>query len=56
MPLGKSVSKNMKEITDAHPDWTRKRRVSASLNAAREHGYKVRRKGNGKRTKKRGRR
>lgn len=41
MPLGKDVKKNMTEITDKHPDWTYKRRLAASLNAAREHGSRI---------------
>jgi hypothetical protein len=48
MPLGKDVKKNMTEITDKHPDWSYKRRLAASLNAARAHSadtlYKRRRK------------
>lgn len=41
MPLGKDVKKNMTELTDKHPDWTYKRRLAASLNAAREHGSRI---------------
>ena len=41
MPLTKNVGKNMKELTDKHPDWTYKRRLAASLSAAREHGKNI---------------
>lgn len=35
MPLSRSVSKNIRELKAAHPDWSHKRIVAASLNAAR---------------------
>lgn len=51
MPLSKNVGNNMREITDKHPDWTYKRRLAASLNAAREHGNRIRRVSRDKRTR-----
>lgn len=41
MPLGRSVGKNMSELERAHPTWSHKRKVAASLNAARSHGAKI---------------
>ena len=41
MPLGSSVSANIKELTKAHggeKDWPRKRILAAAINAAREAG------------------
>lgn len=35
MPLTGSVEANMHELKQAHPEWPRKRRIAASLNAAR---------------------
>ena len=53
MPLTQNVKKNMTELTDKHPDWTYKRRLAASLNAAREHGSRMpgRRKSHDKRAR-----
>lgn len=56
MPLDRDVKNNMRELTDKHPDWTYKRRLAASLNAAREHGNKMPGRKRGKSSDKRTRR
>lgn len=44
MPLGANASANIAELTKAHGGerkWPRKRLIAAGMNAAREHGGKV---------------
>jgi len=41
MPLGRNVGKNIAELDRAHPNWSHRRKVAASLNAARAKGAKI---------------
>jgi ribosomal protein L21 len=41
MPLTSNVGKNIKELERTHPDWSHKRVVAASLNAARKKGAHI---------------
>jgi hypothetical protein len=41
MPLTRDASKNISELSRAHPEWSRKRRVAAGLNAARQKGASI---------------
>lgn len=41
MPLGPDVSKNIREMKAAHPDWPMKRILAACLDAARRKGGDV---------------
>ena len=41
MPLGRNVGKNIAELDRAHPNWSHRRKVAASLNAARAKGEKI---------------
>ena len=41
MPLTSDASRNISELTKAHPEWSKARRIAAGLNAAREHGADI---------------
>jgi hypothetical protein len=41
MPLTDDASANIAELTRAHPEWPKDRRIAAGLNAAREHSADI---------------
>lgn len=41
MPASKDPGKNISELSKAHPDWPKKKRIAAGLNMAREKGAKI---------------
>lgn len=41
MPASKDPGKNIKELAKAHPSWSKKKRVAAGLNMARQKGAHI---------------